>query len=185
MKNINKSLDNYAKELNNHQLLEYEYLPDIELYMEQMTMFLDRLFALYKVSSDEPLITSAMVNNYVRGQVIDKPNLKKYNKEHLSKIIEIAILKQMLEIDDIKELLDTKYVKKKYGQAYNNFANRFNDELQAETKKMRQSLKKVEDNDLKGIYEIATEFAIKGAICSMISKRIFNYIHIYQDTKDL
>ena len=183
MKSINKSLENLSKELNNHQLLEYEYLPDLELYMDQLTSFLDRIFNSYQIEYDQPLITQAMVNNYVRGEVIDKPYNKRYNKDHLAKIIEVALLKQVVELEDIKEIFASKK-KKKISNTYNDFVEKFNDELQIEAKKLKNGLKKAQENDLNAIYDLAIGFAIKAVINKMMEEKILKYIEIYKKTKD-
>ena len=183
MKNINKSLDSLGKELANRPMLEYEQLPEIELYMEQLTNFLDRIFANYQIEKDEPFITQAMINNYVRGEVIPKPHNKRYNKDHLARIIEVALLKQVLELDDIKEVFNAKK-KQKINKQYNDFITYFNTELQSEAKKMRSMVKKAEENNILEMYELATHYAIKAAINKMMADKIFKYIEIYERTKE-
>ena len=42
MDNINQSLEKWLNELNNFSFKDYENLPDLELYMEQVINYLER-----------------------------------------------------------------------------------------------------------------------------------------------
>ncbi|MCR4932681.1 MAG: DUF1836 domain-containing protein [Lachnospiraceae bacterium] len=84
-----------------------EEIPDIDLYMDQVTTFMDdRLRASTRNKSDDKLMTKTMINNYAKNDVIPPPIRKKYNKEHLLLLIMIYYFKSILQINDIKDLLD-------------------------------------------------------------------------------
>lgn len=87
-------------------LADWNTMPDIDLYMDQVLTYLDKEFKPFKVKLDEKLLTSSMINNYVKDNVIRKPVKKKYDKEHLSKLIEICALKQILNIPEIKSMFE-------------------------------------------------------------------------------
>ena len=42
MDSINKSVDNWLKELENFSFRKYEELPDIDLYMDQLITYLEK-----------------------------------------------------------------------------------------------------------------------------------------------
>lgn len=88
--------------------IKLDEIPDIELYMDQVTTFIDdRLKASSRDKySDEKLLTKTMINNYAKNGVIPSPVKKKYNRDHMLLLIMIYYFKSMLQISDIKELLD-------------------------------------------------------------------------------
>ena len=109
MESIKKSLENWLNELSNFSFKSYENLPDIELYMDQVVTFLEKQLYIFQTSTLDKQITSSMINNYVKGEVLPAPKNKKYSKEHLALIEEICTLKQVLSIADVKQILDKCY----------------------------------------------------------------------------
>jgi len=84
-----------------------EEIPGIDLYMDQVTTFMDeRLKSTTRNKGEEKLMTKTMINNYAKNDVIPPPIRKKYNKEHLLLLIIVYYFKSILQINDIKELLD-------------------------------------------------------------------------------
>ena len=79
MDNIKKTLEVWLNELNNFSFKRYEELPDIELYMDQVVTFLEKQIKIFQNSSLDKQITSSMINNYVKGEVVSAPISKKYN----------------------------------------------------------------------------------------------------------
>lgn len=88
----------------NYQIPKWDQFPDLDLYMDQVVTYLETHLLKH---DDETIITPAMVNNYVKQQIIKRPDKKKYNKEQLSQLYEIAILKQVLPIAEIPPLLSS------------------------------------------------------------------------------
>ncbi len=81
---------------------DYESMPDIDLYMDQILAYLVRK----RVSSREgDGLTSAMVNNYIKDGLVPRANGKKYSREHLAYLTIIARLKQVLSVKDMTTLL--------------------------------------------------------------------------------
>ena len=82
-------------------------IPGIDLYMDQVTTFMDeRLKKSTRNQSEEKLMTKTMINNYAKNNVIPPPDKKKYNKEHILILIMVYYFKSILQISDIKELMD-------------------------------------------------------------------------------
>ncbi|MBQ8094342.1 MAG: DUF1836 domain-containing protein [Clostridia bacterium] len=84
-------------------LPEWEQLPDIGLYMDQIMTLMDRVFAV-KFPKGE--LTKAMINNYVKAGLLPRPSGKKYEREHLARILMIYILKQSLNMEGIGTILN-------------------------------------------------------------------------------
>lgn len=88
------------------RLPRFEEFPSFELYIDQVIAFINESLSVF-VLNDEPVITPAMINNYVKNGLLHPPVKKKYNRDHLAKLIFICIGKRMLSISDIGEALAT------------------------------------------------------------------------------
>ena len=77
-------------------------LPEFELYMDQVIGLAEKnLGALY--IDGKGLLTPSMINNYVKLNIMPKPNKKRYERIHMAYLIVITILKQILLIPQVKE----------------------------------------------------------------------------------
>ncbi|MBP3655544.1 MAG: DUF1836 domain-containing protein [Clostridia bacterium] len=83
-------------------LPEWERIPDIGLYMDQVLTLTERIFSRALPDGE---ITRSMVNNYVKSGLIPRPVGKKYDREHLALLIMIGLLKQALSMECIARLL--------------------------------------------------------------------------------
>ena len=79
-------------------------IPNIELYMDQVTTFMDSQMAS-KRYPDDKVLTKTMINNYAKNHLLPSPNKKKYSKEHVLMLIFIYYFKSFLSISDIQALL--------------------------------------------------------------------------------
>ena len=83
-----------------------EDIPNIDLYMDQITTFMDTRLADSKRYPDDKIITKTMVNNYTKNHLLPPSVKKKYSREHVFLLIMIYHLKNMLSISDIQSLLE-------------------------------------------------------------------------------
>ena len=93
-------------------------IPNIELYMDQVTTFMDSQMASSKRYPDDKVLTKTMINNYAKNHLLPSPNKKKYSKEHVLMLIFIYYFKSFLSIPDIQALLTPladKYFQKNNG----------------------------------------------------------------------
>ena len=94
-------------------LPKWEDLPDIPLYMDQVIGLMERYLdiggkvAENALEKDAKILTSSMVNNYVKMGIMPAPVKKKYDKEHLAYLLMICILKQSLSISVIGVFIQT------------------------------------------------------------------------------
>lgn len=80
-------------------------LPDLGLYMDQVLIVAEG--ALRPLFPGDPVVlTSTMVNNYVKQQVLTPSEKKKYRREHLATLITITVLKRVLSVAEIKLVLE-------------------------------------------------------------------------------
>ncbi len=96
----------WLRSLKDFNLPEYQQLPEMDLYMDQVLSYLDKRLAPLKATPGQPAITSFMVNNYVKANLITPPTLKKYSRIQIGYLIAVSSVKQILSMSDIKMLFD-------------------------------------------------------------------------------
>lgn len=111
-----------AQHLQEHTLPRYEDLPAFGLYMDQIVSFVNDKVGIYYLP-DEKLLTTSMVNNYVKQGVIPKPEKKKYSQDHLAYLIVLCILKKVLSIGESGKLIQYQIETRPVQQAYDSFMN--------------------------------------------------------------
>ncbi len=93
----------WMEQVRQYHLPRWEELPDIELYMDQVITLIERYLAPLVGQNSSKIITAAMINNYVKLNIMPKPVKKRYERVHLAHLIVITIMKQILLIPDVKE----------------------------------------------------------------------------------
>lgn len=82
-----------------------EDIPNIELYMDQVTTFMESQLSSTKRHPEDKILTKTMINNYTKNNLLPPPVKKKYSKEHVLLLIFIYYFKNILSIKDIETLL--------------------------------------------------------------------------------
>ncbi len=82
-----------------------EDIPSIDLYMDQLTTFMEEQLGGNRRNDEDKIMTKTMINNYTKNNLLPSPNKKRYSKEHLILLIYIYYLKNLLSITDIQTLL--------------------------------------------------------------------------------
>ena len=80
-------------------------IPNIELYMDQITTFMDEHLQSSKRFADDKILTKTMINNYTKNNLLPPSNKKKYSKEHMILLIFIYYFKNLLNFNDIETIL--------------------------------------------------------------------------------
>lgn len=83
-------------------------IPNIELYMDQVTTFMDEKLrsSVRKGDVEEKILTKTMINNYAKNDLLPPPVKKKYSREHMMVLIFVYYFKSFLTINDIETLLN-------------------------------------------------------------------------------
>lgn len=98
-----------------HEMLKYlsqidyihpEDIPDIDLYMDQVTTFIDKHLSSTKRYKSDKLLTKTMINNYAKNDLLPPPEKKKYTQEHILTLAFIYYFKNILSINDIRSILN-------------------------------------------------------------------------------
>ena len=98
-------LNSIQENLANVDFLTSSDIPNIDLYMDQVTSFMEKELASTKRSEEDKILTKTMINNYAKGNLLPAPIKKKYSKEHLLVLIFIYYFKNILTMKDIETLL--------------------------------------------------------------------------------
>lgn len=96
-----------AEDLLNYHCPRWNELPEIELYIDQVTYILQNNLSIFAKDKENPIITSSMINNYVKKGILEPPIKKKYNRHHLSYLFVICILKRLMSISEIGDSIVT------------------------------------------------------------------------------
>ena len=82
-------------------LPDYDQIPNVGLYLEQVTKYLNEYL--------EPLgctpLTGSMISNYVKKGLVTNPVKKQYDREHIARLLVIAVSKTVLSLEEIQQLL--------------------------------------------------------------------------------
>ncbi|MBQ0042792.1 MAG: DUF1836 domain-containing protein [Lachnospiraceae bacterium] len=80
-------------------------IPSIDLYMDQVTTFLDSHLAGAARDESDKFLTKTMINNYTKNNLIPPPDKKKYSKDHMMLLVFIYYLKNFMSMSDIGAIL--------------------------------------------------------------------------------
>lgn len=87
------------------RLPRWHELPEIDLYMDQVVSFLQMKLSVFDGMANDSPVTATMINNYVKQNLIEPPVNKKYNRDHIARLMIIFILKRVMSIPEIADTL--------------------------------------------------------------------------------
>ncbi len=135
--------------LNNSQFLnqiENSKVPNINLYMDQVLSFMNENLEHYKQNPKDKILTKSMINNYVKNELIPKPENKKYFPQHIISLIYIFYLKQILSLEDVKTIMN-QYEKDNFkNESISNLYQAFLLSEQNEVTKLEKDLEELAKN---------------------------------------
>lgn len=106
MSNDSKEFVNsVVKRLAQMTYIRPDEIPNIDLYMDQVTTFMEDHLKDTKRKSDDKILTKTMINNYAKNDLLPPPVKKKYSEDHMIMLIFIYYFKNVLSISDIQSLL--------------------------------------------------------------------------------
>lgn len=135
-------LMDFLRKVDEFDLPTYKELPSVPLYMEQVITYVNGVLKPLS-DKDKNVLTSFMVNNYVKAKIIDEPENKKYSKNHLGYLIAISLLKQVLSISETSLLIELDGdISKEDSVLYEFFRLMVRDIVKDETSRMVQRAEK-------------------------------------------
>ena len=101
----NDILNSILESLDHVDYIRPEEIPNIDLYMDQVTTFMDEHLSSTKRYDEDKILTKTMINNYSKHNLLPPSVKKKYSKEHVLLLILIYYFKNILSIKDIETIL--------------------------------------------------------------------------------
>ena len=98
-------IDSILESVSRVDYIKPDSLPNIDLYMDQVTTFMEEQLASTKRHPEDKILTKTMINNYAKNRLLPSPEKKRYSKEHMLMLIFIYYFKNILSINDIQILL--------------------------------------------------------------------------------
>ncbi len=100
-----EKLQFWLKTASSYELPSFKELPTVPLYMEQVVVYINQVLSPL-TPSDTQILTSFMVNNYVKAKILKEPAKKKYSVEHLGYLLALTTLKRTLSMSEISLLIE-------------------------------------------------------------------------------
>ena len=104
---------------------KWEDIPNIDLYLDQVLLYVNQVCAPISPDKDKGL-TASMVNNYVKHGYLTKPDKKKYQRKQIARLIAITTLKSVFSIQEITQTLNTLQTQASSDQLYDAFVDYMN-----------------------------------------------------------
>ncbi len=92
-----EALEELKARLECQRPVDWDSLPDLNLYMDQVIGYMPRQLIQYEEAEG---LTSAMVNNYIKDGLLPRAEGKRYSRVHLAYLTAICALKQVLPVRD-------------------------------------------------------------------------------------
>lgn len=121
--------------INELHIPRWEELPNVALYLDQVVTLINTslspIFPLNQTDSKKEItvLTKTMINNYVKHNLIEAPDKKKYGKNQLAKLFVICILKHVYSMNEINNLIHIAITSADIQISYNKFCVQFEEAL--------------------------------------------------------
>ena len=162
--------------LRKFRLPTWEEFPDIELYMDQMTLLINRYLAIGD-SGEEKAVTASMINNYVKMRIMPPPVKKKYSREHLAYLVVICSLKDALGISAIQKMFPPELKGDMLRERYDSFVMNqqkayhfLADNIDSVALPLLEEQERVSDR----IYDLVTQVSVCASITKTLAERFIS-----------
>lgn len=106
-------------------LPKYHEIPDMGLYLDQVTKYINEYFAPFPAFT----LTSSMISNYVKKGLVDNPDHKLYGRDQIAYLIFIAVAKSVLSLDNLILMIKLQQASYEPQVAYDYFCLEFKNVL--------------------------------------------------------
>ena len=144
-----------------------ENIPDIDLYMDQVVNYMKRQHI--GLGAEEAL-TPAMINNYMKKDLLPRAIKKKYDRNHIAHLTSICLLKQILPVVETGRLLKKQTEKQTIEQFYEKYCGLLDESLLALSADIGEEMNEDEILDL--ILRLAVSSYTQKLVCSSLLRYI-------------
>ena len=110
-------------------LPNYEELPDIPLYIDQVIQYINSILQPVMGSGAGDALTRSMINNYVKAGLIPPPEGKLYTRSHVAYLLIVAAMKNVFSIPEIDQLFQIQRSTYNEAVAYDYFVTELDNAL--------------------------------------------------------
>lgn len=142
---------------------QWEDIPDIELYMDQVLNYMVRQHI--GLESGESL-TSAMVNNYIKKELLPRAKGKKYDRSHIAYLTAICLVKQIVSVDSTRELLKNQLEQMKIKDFYEKYCQKLDSAYTDVSEKINEDMSDGEISEL--VLELAISSYAQKIACEKL-----------------
>lgn len=154
------------------QLPSWESLPQLDLYMDQVIMLMERYLALFSDGKDK-LITPSMINNYVKLGLIPPPVKKKYSREHLVRLMTICMLKQVMPIPTLSYLTGKGAQQTGLPESFDQLTLEQSQALEHTARGAREDISALDEENLRqGLAQLALKFSAQANANRILAQKI-------------
>lgn len=167
-------VEGIAREMSRAPQIQPEEIPDLEIYMDQLTTYLDKRLSFYSREAEAPFITRSMVNNYSKARLLPPPVSKRYSRIHMMVLSLICQLKRLFTIQDLGRLLAPVSQEKQTEGLYRLFLEAQR-EVFARTPEMTRELLAPRDGEGDGLEEksaLVVQLAVRAQRDLLLAERI-------------
>ena len=124
---IAHKLDRWDRFITDYHLPEWDAIPDLGLYMDQVVVLLAQYlnFIPAMPGGKESFVTSSTINNYVRLKIMPAPVKRKYFRVHIAYLIMILTMKQSISISDVQKIMPDGADIPSVRRAYEDYSQKF------------------------------------------------------------
>ncbi len=144
---IKQELSDFLHTLSSFTTESWSQFPGIDLYMDQVVTYLERLLKLFDTDASGKVITSSMVNNYVKEGYLKRPVNKKYDRVHLVTLYIMSMLKPILPIPLIAGSLSNLTDEQKYQNFFEELSKLQDEAFTNISDKLSATLDQLSDED--------------------------------------
>lgn len=167
MTDADNALHEWLEQIDRLEAVPWDRLPELDLYMDQVITLMNKQLSAVSVDSDRPL-TSSMINNYVKDGVMPRPIQKKYNREHLTVMLMICMLKSVFSLPEIRGLVEGLSRFNSSEQLY----TVFHDAEQQALRRAADRLRDMEQMSESDRYLLAMELALEANADRIVAARL-------------
>ena len=164
-----QKLNDWVAAVHDFDPTPWERLPELDLYMDQVITLMGKQLELFQVG-EERLLTSSMINNYVKGGVLPRPSQKKYSRDHLAMLTMICMLKSVLSLPEIQETMHGLDAENRVETLYPDFSSM---ELRA-LGGVVERIREMPDQSEESLYRMAMELAVEANARRTAAARILS-----------
>lgn len=175
---IAHKLDRWDRFITDYHLPEWDAIPDLGLYMDQVVVLLAQYlnFIPAMPGGKESFVTSSTINNYVRLKIMPAPVKRKYFRVHIAYLIMILTMKQSLSISDVQKILpadsnetDVRAVYEDYSLKFRRVGLFFNQQVQSGSEGIRSAN---EQNGNNAVELLVIESALIAGFSKILAEKL-------------